>query len=39
MSNIDKQRILEAMGYVFRDERIAPASTTTPSLLNSQPLL
>ena len=35
MSNIDKQRIavraLEAMGYVFRDEWIAPAGATTPA--------
>jgi hypothetical protein len=36
MSNIDKQRIaavrtLEAMGYVFRDEWIAPAGVTTPA--------
>ena len=35
MSTIDKQRIaavrtLEAMGYVFRDEWIAPAGMTTP---------
>ena len=35
MSNIDKQRIsavrtLEAMGYVFRDEWIAPAGVTAP---------
>jgi hypothetical protein len=36
MSNIDKQRIaavrtLEAMGYVFRDEWIAPAGVATPA--------
>ena len=35
MSNIDKQRIaavrtLEAMGYVFRDEWIAPVPTRKP---------
>ena len=37
MSNIDKQRIsavrtLEAMGYVFRDEWIAPPCLTTPAM-------
>ena len=36
MSNIDKQRIaavrtLEAKGYVFRDEWIAPVGMTTPA--------
>jgi len=36
MSNIDKQRItavrtLEAMGYLFRDEWIAPAGVTAPA--------
>jgi hypothetical protein len=36
MSKIDKQRIaavraLEAMGYVFRDQWIAPAGLTTPA--------
>ena len=36
MSNIGKQRIaavrtLEAMGYVFRDEWVAPAGMTTPA--------
>jgi hypothetical protein len=36
MSTIDKQRIsavrtLEAMGWVFRGEWIAPASVTTPA--------
>ena len=36
MSIIDKQRIsavrtLEAMGYVFRDEWIAPAGVTAPA--------
>jgi hypothetical protein len=36
MSTIDKQRIaavrkLEAMGYVFRDEWIAPAGVTMPA--------
>ena len=37
MSNIDKQRIaavrtLEAMGYVFRDEWIAPAGRRADNL-------
>jgi len=36
MSNIDKQRIsavgtLSDMGYVYRDERIAPVGLTTPA--------